>query len=1224
MINRLEIVSRQDSRASVLQRKLNNFKITKVEVVDVYTIDKKFSAEELSKIAQMLSNHLWQEVFTNRPYLPKFSGVLEISFLPGVTDNIANTIKEGIEDLLKIKFAAGEGVYSAQLIFFTGNLNSNELENIAAQLANPLIQKVKIKSDQGYYGMEKSLPKVMLSGYSSVKRVEITNLNDEELVELGKKGIKDEDGSRRGPLALSLPYMKTIQHYFKELGREPNDIELESLAQTWSEHCKHTIFAAPIDEIKDGLFKHYIKRATEKIREDNDFCVSVFKDNSGAIIFDDNYLISDKVETHNSPSALDPFGGAITGIVGVNRDALGFGLGAKPVINRYGFCLANPFLDKKLYKDAERKQKMLSAKQIMEGVINGVNVGGNCSGIPTPQGFLHFDERYRGKPLVFVGTVGLIPRESKGRLSHQKTAQPGDFIVMLGGRVGQDGIHGATFSSEILAEASPSTAVQIGDPITQKKLSDMLVKEARDQGLYNSITDNGAGGLSCSVAEMAQECNGCHVFLERVPLKYPGLEPWKIWISESQERMTLAVPKEKWLDFADLCKRRGVEASIIGEFNSSGKCLVDYEGQKILDLDLRFLHEGLPKIPLQTDYKRTFQEEPQIHLKENFTADLQQMLKRLNLSSFRFISQQYDHEVQGGSVLKPLQGKGLVNGDATVTRPLLSSQKGVVLAQALFPSYSDIDTYHMAAVAIDTAFRNAVVAGANPQKIALLDNFCWCSSDEPFRLGQLKRAAQACHDYAIAYSAPFISGKDSMFNDFKGYDEEGEVKISVPPTLLISSISVMEDTTKVVSIDLKYPGDLIYALGETKEELGGSEYFALHEGIGNKVPQVDAEKNLVLYKTYHRALKQGLLAAASSVHHGGLAVTLAKMSIAGKLGLEADLSRLEELRDDHLMFSESAGRIVVAIDPRNKDDFENLFLGKNCYRIGKVREDGKFLFKGKEKVIVETDVEKLAESYQQTFHPAVKKEVKVIVLTGYGINCDEETEFAFRQAGAKVEIVHVNDLIDGQKKLDNYDILAFPGGFSYGDDTGSGKALANRLRNNLWQELQSFIKEDKLVLGICNGFQVLVNLGLLPGALLHNDDAQYLVRWVDVQFSSDSPWLEGMGEISLPIAHGEGKYYCKDGMKVAGKYVRGKICEYLDLAKNPNGSMQDIAAVTDESGKILGMMPHPERAINVTQLPYYTLLREKFQREGRKLNSTISGLKIFENGVRYFQEKITR
>jgi phosphoribosylformylglycinamidine synthase II len=593
----------------------------------------------------------------------------------------------------------------------------------------------------------------------------------------------------------------------------------------------------------------------------------------------------------------------------------------------------------------------------MDGVVAGVKVGGNCSGIPTPQGFIYFDPRYKGKPLVFVGTVGLIPRASAGRKAHQKKARPGDLIVMAGGRVGQDGIHGATFSSEALDSGSPATAVQIGDPITQKKMSDAILSEARDRQLYSSITDNGAGGLSCSAAEMAKECGGCRVELEKVPLKYPGLEPWKIWVSESQERMTLAVPQDKWEEFSLLMRERKVEATVIGEFTDSGKCVVTYRGETVMDVDMGFLHDGLPPRPMQTTYMRPRHEEPAFPEPVDLGGSLLAMLGRLNIAGYEFISMQYDHEVRAGSVIKPLQGRGRINGDASVTKVLLGSNRAVVLSQGINPSYSDLDTYHMAACAIDAAVRNAVAAGANLAHLALLDNFCWCSADEPERLGQLKEAVRACHDYSIAYGTPFISGKDSMFNDFKGFDSEGKsVKISVPPTLMVSSIGVMEDCRKAVSMDFKLAGDLIYVLGETRDELGGSEYFAQvgerergERFIGNSVPKVDAEKNKKLYRALGNCISRELVASAVSIQQGGLAVALAKSALAGGLGLDASLVDLpgRTTRDDFALYSESPGRVVVTVAPDDREEFEAALAGNACAQVGTVREDDKFSIRGR-------------------------------------------------------------------------------------------------------------------------------------------------------------------------------------------------------------------------------------------------------------------------------------
>ncbi|MEK7113511.1 MAG: AIR synthase-related protein, partial [Patescibacteria group bacterium] len=535
---------------------------------------------------------------------------------PGVTDNVGSTTKETIVDLLHLKDSSTLAVYTSKVFLIYGSLNAEDQKKIAYSLHNPLIERASIFdcSKKKNFSLPLKESKVILEKRKPVISISL-DVSDEELIKIGKEGVLDPAGFRRGPLALDLESMKTIAKYFVTLKRNPTDIELESLAQTWSEHCKHTIFANSIDDIKDGLYKTYIKEATNKIRKQKgkkDFCVSVFKDNSGGIVFDKDHIITHKVETHNSPSALDPFGGAITGIVGVNRDAIGFGMGAKPVANTYGFCFGYPENISPLFRDKDQKQKMLSPKRIMQGVIKGVNVGGNCSGIPTLSGFVKYDDRFRAKPLVFVGTAGLIPTKIKNKSSCEKSAKAMDYIVVVGGRVGADGIHGATFSSVTMDSNSPATAVQIGDPITQKKLSDAIVKEARDMMLYNSITDNGAGGLSCSVAEMAKECGGAIVDLEKIPLKYPGLLPWEIWISESQERMTLAVPKTKWLQFKKLMQSRGVKATVIGKFTNSGKCIVEYQGKNILNIPMDFLHNGLPESRLTTESYSYSYPEPQI------------------------------------------------------------------------------------------------------------------------------------------------------------------------------------------------------------------------------------------------------------------------------------------------------------------------------------------------------------------------------------------------------------------------------------------------------------------------------------------------------------------------------------------------------------------------------------------------------------------------------------
>ena len=993
IMHRIEITTRvNDMRSLVQLKKIQNLgfsdKILSCKVLEVYTIEKHQTPDELQKIAEALSNPISQTFQIDRPTVEhEFDWAIEIGFLPGVTDNIATTARETVEDLFKTKIdISKEGVYTSRLILIKGKLSQKDADVIADSLYNRLIERAHIKSYEKYLaakGMDIIVPRVKIQTRPHVDKIDILNMSEEELAELGKKGIKNPDGSRRGPLALDMDYLHAIRDYFKKENRIPTDIEIESIAQTWSEHCKHTIFAAALDDdLPEGLYKGLIKKATNEIRKKKgkkDFCVSVFNDNSGAIAFDEDYLITDKAETHNSPSALDPFGGAITGIVGVNRDTIGFGKAAKPIMNKYGYCFADPLDKNPIYRDKELKNPALPPRRIIDGVVAGVNSGGNCSGIPTPQGWQYFDDRYKGKPLVFVGTVGLIPREINGVPSWEKEAKAGDKIVVIGGRVGQDGIHGATFSSEALNEGSPAGAVQIGDPITQKKLSDAIVKEARDLDLYSSITDNGAGGISCSVAEMARECGGCNVELDKVPLKYPNLEPWKIWISESQERMTLSVPSEKIEPLFDLMRRRGVEATVIGEFNDSGRCVVTMDGEKIMDVELSFLHDGLPEKHLETTYTLPKNKEPDFALPEDIGKTLENMMKKNNICSYSYISKQYDHTVQASTAIYPLQGPGQVNGVASAIAPILDSDRAIIVSQGLNPRYSDINTYHMAACAIDTGIRNAVAMGADIDYMALMDNFCWCSSDEKERLGQLKKAVQACYDYSTRYGTPFISGKDSMFNDFKGYDSKGNpIKISVPPTLLVSSLSVISDIKKAVTIDPKSSGDLVYILGLTYNELGAGEYFDMMQKgvVGMNVPKVDVKSALDFYRTFKKAVEKEWLASSISVGFGGIGVALAKKAISAKMGIEIDLNRIPvsddekktlDKRPDFVLFSESQSRIIVTIPPKHKKEFEKLFSKTPHAEIGRVLDKPSFIIKKNGQDWINIPIKSLHEAYQSTF-----------------------------------------------------------------------------------------------------------------------------------------------------------------------------------------------------------------------------------------------------------------
>jgi len=797
-------------------------------------------------------------------------------------------------------------------------------------LANQLIERWEIRSiDEwdGERGMRVVVPVVRLEHEPSIAEIDM-NVSEEELMKMSKEGI----------LALNLEEMRTIREHFNSaevlierggfgLGNKPTDVELEAIAQTWSEHCKHKIFNALIEyEEKggktriDSLFESYIKRATTQIAKP--WLVSVFNDNAGVIRFNNDWNLAMKVETHNTPSALDPYGGALTGIVGVNRDPLGTGMGAKLIFNTNVFCFADPYYDEVL------PPRVLHPKRIFEGVRRGVEHGGNKSGVPTLNGSIVFDNRFLGKPLVYCGTCAIMPARILGEESHLKNMEGGDVAVMCGGRIGRDGIHGATFSSEELHEASPTTAVQIGDPITQKKMSDFLL-EARGLGLYHTLTDNGAGGLSSSIGELAQISDGCEIFLDRCPLKYEGLDPWEILLSEAQERMTVVVTPEKVDEFLALAKRRAVEAAVVGRFTNSGKFHVFYRDKTVAYIDMEFLHNP-PQMRLNAEWKPPQHEEPDFEEPEDLTDALKQMLARLNICSKEYVVRQYDHEVQGGSVIKPLVGKDNDGpSDAAITRPLLDSEEGIVTAHGICPRYSDIDTYHMTACAIDEAIRNAISTGASLAHLAGLDNFCWpdpvkseTNPDGEYKLAQLVRANQALYDYTTAFGVPCISGKDSMKNDYLG----GGVKISIPPTVLFSVVGKIEDVSKAVTMDTKSPGDVVYVLGITRDELGGSEYYAAHGFIGNNVPKVDT-RAVNMYQALSKAMSHDLVASCHDCSDGGLAVALAETAFAGGLGMNIDLAKVPTNmvgRDDTILFSESQSRFVITVSPQNQSQFEEV------------------------------------------------------------------------------------------------------------------------------------------------------------------------------------------------------------------------------------------------------------------------------------------------------------
>ncbi len=941
--------------------------VDSVRTIEVYTFDADLSEKELNLLGEKLFADPVIQVFSDKPLAGDFSWLIEVGFKPGVTDNVGGTAKKASEDILKTTL---HGVYFSRQYLINGNITEEEAERIAGGLlANSMIERWVITGILDWdkeKGVHLPLPVVRGKHKPSVSTLKL-DISDNEL----------KDMSRQRLLALNLSEMKSLQKYFnkadvrkerEEFGLSlPTDVEIEVLAQTWSEHCKHKIFNSQITYTDDkgtktinSLFNTFIKRATKEINKP--WLVSVFTDNAGVIKFNDEYNLVMKVETHNTPSALDPYGGAITGIVGVNRDPLGTGMGARLIFNTDVFCFASPFYDKEL------PPRLLHPKRIFEGVRRGVEHGGNKSGIPTVNGCIVFDERYLGKPLVYCGTGGIMPAMINGKPSHIKEINPGDLIVMTGGRIGKDGIHGATFSSLELDEDSPVTAVQIGDPITQKKMLDFLL-EARDKGLYNAITDNGAGGLSSSVGEMAQLSGGCLIELEKCPLKYAGLDPWEILLSESQERMTLAVSPDRIDEFLALARTRDVEATVIGSFTDSGKFHVKYENKTVAYIDMDFLHTGLPTMKLNARWETRRFDEPVLGTVD-LTAALKTLLSRLNICSKEYVIRQYDHEVQGGSVVKPLTGDG--PSDAAVIRPLLDSMEGVVVANGICPRYGDIDTYHMTACAIDEAVRNHICVGGSFDHLAGLDNFCWCdpvksekNPDGEFKLAQLVRANKALYDYTKAYGVPCISGKDSMKNDYI----IGSRKISIPPTVLFSTIGKIEDVRKAATMDVKKPDDRIYVLGMTKDELGASEYFASLGYIGNDVPKVDAASAKKLYIALEKAIHEGAIASCHDCSDGGLGVALAESAFSGELGMTIELTKVpvENIRrTDTILFSESQSRFVMTVAPDNVRRFETIMKGNVFADVGAVTQQQNFTVMDGEKVILSAGIDELKEAWQRT------------------------------------------------------------------------------------------------------------------------------------------------------------------------------------------------------------------------------------------------------------------
>ncbi len=933
-------------------RELGITTIEAVQFAKVFLIEGDFDEAFAKRIAgELLTDPVCEQYYIGRSKAPKGlakATLLEVHLKSGVTDPVADSVTTAIADMgMDV-----EHVRTARKYILLGTINEKQINLITSKiLANDCIE-VCVVGDQA----EPPSPHVKPYEFELV-HWPICDLDDDQLVAISKE--KD--------LFLNLVEMKTIQAYYQTLGREPTDVELETLAQTWSEHCVHKTLKSAVDMKIDGqevhfdnLLKETVFAATQQLNKP--WCISVFDDNAGVVEFDEETAVCFKVETHNHPSALDPYGGAATGIGGVIRDPMGTGMGAKPVANTDIFCFGLP--DKKL---DDIPKGVLHPRRIMKGVVSGVRDYGNRMGIPTVNGAIYFDDRYMANPLVFCGNIGTMDKDKCF-----KHPQSGNLIIVVGGRTGRDGIHGATFSSGQMThehETIFSHAVQIGNAITEKKMLDVLL-QANQQDLYEAITDCGAGGLSSAVGEMGSEL-GAEVDLEKVPLKYNGLNYTEIWISEAQERMVVSVKPENRDAIMTIFESENVEATVIGQFTDDKKLKLRYNGQTVGELDMDFLHDGVPKYSRKAVWTKPKLSTPDIPEQKEYNETLLALLGSFNIASKEWVIRQYDHEVQGGSVIKPLTG--IVNdgpSDAAVVMPKLGSAKGIAISCGMNPCYGDIDPYWMALAGIDEAIRNLICVGARMDRIAVLDNFCWGNCDRPETFGPLVRAAQACYDGAMAYSVPFISGKDSLHNEFQCND--GTV-ISIPSTLLISAMSIVDDVRKCVSMDVKEAGNFIFIVGQTANELGGSHYYRTMGHLGQHVPKLDLTLAPKIARKIAEAISQGLVQSCHDLSEGGLAVGLAEMAFAGGLGIEADLRGLpitdDCTRNNAQLFSESNSRYLVEVRPEDYDAFVKLMLNLPIGRIGKVTGHGKLLITSqKGQNIIEQDLDKLKAAWQKTFN----------------------------------------------------------------------------------------------------------------------------------------------------------------------------------------------------------------------------------------------------------------
>jgi phosphoribosylformylglycinamidine synthase len=932
-------------------------RLTGLRCADLYFLEGALTEADRCRLARELLSNPISQAFEWRnhqsPVIRKPSTVIEVALRPGVTDPVAEQIVRAAQEL---GIAGVTRAATGQRYVVAGRgLREADLHQLArGLLANDVIQHYALGPIEPHFpGAATANDRIAI--------IPVRELEPEELLAL----------SRDRRAALDLIEMLAVQHYFRSEGRDPTDVEFEMIAQTWSEHCVHKTFKAkinvadwqvdrsnrqPATEI-NGLLRTYLKAATDQIAAP--WVRSAFVDNAGIIDFDDEHEVSFKVETHNHPSAIEPFGGANTGVGGVIRDVLG--VSAKPIAATDVLCFGPHDVD-----SAALPAGVLHPRRVRSGVVAGIQDYGNKIGLPTVNGAIVYDAGYTANPLVFCGCVGLAPKGA-----HPRAPQPGDRVIVLGGRTGRDGLRGATFSSMTMDAQTGEVAgasVQIGDPIIEKGLIEVITR-ARDAGLYHAITDCGAGGLSSAVGEMASG-GGAEVDLSRVRLKYAGLAPWEIWLSEAQERMVLAVAPEAVARLQAVCDTFDVELTDIGAFTDTGRLSARYGDKRVLDLANDFLHGGLPQRQLTARIEERVMEELSGPPVLDFNSVLLQLLAHPTIASKAEVIRVYDHEVQGGTVVKPLTGA--VNdgpSDACVLKPAgTTGLRGLVVSNGINPQFGRLDPYRMAVSVVDEAIRNAVAVGADPARLALLDNFCWGDPKRPETLGALVEAARGCHDAALHYGTPFISGKDSLNNEYLGADGQ---RHAIPPTLLISAIGLIEAVTRAVTMDLKAAGNIIYLLGETRPEFGGSHLGVIgypSSAQGNSIPGNRSQvvpalpaNAPALYRLLHTAMSAGLVRACHDLSEGGLAVAAAEMCIGGRLGMALTLATEDAVT---ALFSESNGRLLAEVEPAHCAEFERLLAGQPVTRVGMVTGGPRLTISDTTQRLISLSVAQLGDAWQ--------------------------------------------------------------------------------------------------------------------------------------------------------------------------------------------------------------------------------------------------------------------